>query len=191
MNCGGSGYPSGGPGPGYPGLIASRLACDHPEKDYHVINRGIGGDRIVDLYARWKADVLNLAPDLLSILVGVNDTWHEFECRNGVELPRYERIYRELMEWTLSALPGVRIVLIEPFIGTSENVLPMAAEVRQRAGIVREIAADFKAEFLPAQKILDNACKRAPMTHWLADGVHPALAGHQLLADAWLKLTSL
>lgn len=191
MTCGGAGYPGEGPGPGYPGLIASRLACDHPEKDYRVINRGISGNRIVDLYARWKIDALNLEPNLLSVLIGVNDTWHEFDCHNGVEVPRYERIFRELMEWTLSARPGIRIVLIEPFIGTAEEVLHMAPEVRQRAGIVRKIAADFKTDFLPAQEILDNACKRAPMNHWLVDGIHPAPAGHQLIADAWLKLTGL
>jgi hypothetical protein len=102
-------------GAGYVKLIANRLLCDSPEKNYEIINRGISGNRIVDLYARWKADCINLAPDVLTILIGVNDTWHERGGQNGVEVPRYERFYRELIEWTLSALPNIKIILMTPF----------------------------------------------------------------------------
>lgn len=192
VTCGGAGFANGGLGPGYPGMIGARLWCDKPEKEYEFVNRGISGNRVVDLYARWKIDTLNLKPDVLSILIGVNDTWHEFgEGHNGVEVPRYDRIYRELIQWTLDTLPGIRIILLEPFIGTSENIAMMIEDVRKRQTVVRKIAEDFKLEFLPCQSILDNACKRAPMTHWLADGVHPTSAGHQLLADAWLAMTGL
>ena len=105
--CGGAGFDNRGLGPGYPGMIAARLACDRPDVDWQFINRGISGNRIVDLYARWKADCINLAPDVLSILIGVNDTWHEVHYNNGVEVPRYARFYRELLTWTRDALPAV------------------------------------------------------------------------------------
>ena len=80
-NCGGEGFDNMGLGPGYPGMIAARLACDRPDIEWNFINRGISGNRIVDLYARWKADCINLSPDILSILIGVNDTWHLCNCR--------------------------------------------------------------------------------------------------------------
>ena len=187
--CGDAGYPHGLYGPGYPGLIASWLLGHQPEKDWQIFNRGISGNRVVDLYARWKIDTLNLNPDIISILIGVNDTWHEKGSRNGVEVPRYDKFYRMLMDWSLEVRPNVKFVLMEPF------VLPFGAvsgpdwiaEVAERGRVVRQIAQDYKAVFLPVQSILNDALKRAPMEYWLVDGVHPQPAGHQLIAEAWLE----
>ena len=114
--CGGAGFDSKGLGPGYPGMIAARLACDRPGVEWDFINRGISGNRVVDLYARWKIDTLHLEPDLLSILIGVNDSLHEGARGNGVEPERYERFYRELLSWTRRELPSCRFVLVEPFL---------------------------------------------------------------------------
>ena len=102
-------------GSGYPMLVASHLYRKDPLQ-YQVVNRGIAGNRIVDLYARVKADVWNERPEVLSILVGVNDIWHEFDWQNGVEQDRFERIYDMLIEDTLQRLPNIKIVLCEPFI---------------------------------------------------------------------------
>ncbi len=188
-SSGGAGFNGQGLGPGYPGMVASRLWCDHPDAGYEVINRGISGNRIVDLYARWKMDALNLNPDVISILIGVNDTWHERNWQNGVEVPRYERIFRELLAWTKEALPNVKLVLIEPFIGDNEGIADMAPEVAERAAVVRKLAAEFDAEFLPMQQILnDNAKRSGGLGYWFTDGVHPSPAGQQLIADEWLKL---
>ena len=129
---GAAGYNSHGLGPGYPLLIASRLYCDAPERDWNIINRGISGNRVVDLYARWKIDALNLRPDLISILIGVNDTWHEFNSANGVEVPRYERIYREILQWTRQELPNVRFALMDPFV---------CPDMPDRAKFVPDVAA--------------------------------------------------
>ena len=186
--CGGAGFDSKGLGPGYPGLVSARLLCDRPDVDWTFYNRGISGNRIVDLYARWKIDGLNLKPDLVSILIGVNDTWHHYSYGNGVELDRAERIYRELLTWTKNALPGVRLLLMEPFC------LDMGAlneegirDVSLRGEFTRKLADEFHAVFLPCQAILNEALKKAPPEHWLADGVHPTPAGHQLIADHWLE----
>lgn len=185
---GGAGFDNGGLGMGYPGLIASRLFCDRPDIDWTFINRGISGNRIVDLYARWKIDTLNLKPDILSILIGVNDTWHHFGNNNGVEPERAERIYRELLTWTREALPNIRFVLMEPFAMDSGKLPPEGLrEVAVRDKIVKKLAKEFDAVFIPCQKLLNEALKRAPMTWWLRDGIHPMPAGHQLLADAWIK----
>jgi lysophospholipase L1-like esterase len=177
-----------GLGTGYAALVAARLLCERPSDGLNFYNRGVSGNRVVDLYARWKIDALNLKPDVISILVGVNDTWHEFGSSNGVEVPRYEQFYRMLMEWTMRELPEVGVIILEPF------VMPFGAatdawvpEIDQRRAVARKIADEFKTEFIPAQSIFDKAIESAPPQHWLNDGVHPLPAGHQLLADAWLE----
>ena len=101
-------------GNGYVRVITDKLTYKNPEK-YQIINKGISGDRIVDLYARIKRDVWNFEPDVLSIYIGVNDVWHDlYENKNGVEIDRYEKIYRILIEDTLKRLPNVKIMLVEP-----------------------------------------------------------------------------
>ncbi len=181
-------------GGGYPRLIAARLLADNPAGKYAVFNRGVSGNRVVDLYARWKTDTLALKPDLLSILIGVNDTWHEYQCGNGVEPERYAQIYDMLLEWTKKTLPRCRIVLLEPFIlcfkggATSAKWKP---EIAARGKTVRGLAEKYGARFLPLQEMLNKAAKKFGGPEVLADGVHPTLLGHQLIADAWLKAVKL
>ena len=177
-----------GLGMGYPLLAAAHLLCARAEDGLKFFNRGIGGNRIVDLYARWKVDGLNLNPDVVSIMIGVNDTWHGFCINNGVEIPRFEQFYRMLLEWTVQARPGVKLVLCEPFVYAYGAVsLEWVPEINQRREIVRKMAEEFDTIFIPYQEIFDAALKRAPAEYWLSDGVHPTYAGHQLIAEAWLK----
>ena len=180
--------PNAGLGGGYPGMIAAMLLSRHPARGYQIINRGISGNRVVDLYARWKADALNLSPDLISILIGVNDTWHEFGSKNGVEVDRYRTIYRMLLEWTRKALPATRLVICEPF------VLPVGAvgrewlpEIAERRAVCAELAKAFDAPLVTFQEMFDAAVKEAPEAYWLGDGVHPTLAGHMRMAERWLQ----
>ena len=175
-------------GAGYVKLIANRLLCDSPEKNYEIINRGISGNRIVDLYARWKADCINLAPDVLTILIGVNDTWHERGGQNGVEVPRYERFYRELIEWTLSVLPNIKIILMTPFANpVNDHIASFFPEVNERQEVVEKLAKEFSLPCVKLHEDFEAANARAPMEYWTPDGVHPSGAGHQMIADAWLK----
>lgn len=185
-SCGGAGYPTDFCGPGYPGLIASQLMGDQPGK-WRVVNRGIGGNRVVDLYARWRIDALNLCPDIISILIGVNDTWHEIN-KNGVDVPRYDKFYRMLLDWTKEALPDTKFILMEPFVlpfgAVQESWLP---EIKERQEVVRKIAEDYNTVFVPLQKPFNDAVKLAPQEYWLVDGVHPQPAGHRLIQKEWLK----
>ena len=180
-----------GMGQGYPFMVMSSLRYHEPEKDWQIFNRGISGHRVVDLYARWKIDTINLKPDIQSILIGVNDTWHEFARQNGVEVPRYAQFYRMLLEWTKKELPDTKLVLLEPF------VLPFGAvgddwvpEINERRAVVKALADEFKTIFIPTQTLLNEALAKAPQEYWLKDGVHPTSAGHALIADAWIKATS-
>lgn len=177
-----------GLGSGYVNLIAARLLRERPQDRLSFYNRGINGHRVVDLYARWKVDAINLKPDLLSILVGVNDTWHEFGGHNGVEPKRYEHVYRMMLAYTLEQLPGVQLVLCEPFVAVCGAVTKeWVPEIRQRQEIVRELSEEFRACLVPFQSAIDEAIDVCEPEYYLSDGVHPTTAGHQVLADCWIK----
>ena len=177
-------------GLGYAGLIGAELDCTYPQQ-YAILNRGIGGNRVVDLYARWKVDCLNLKPDILTILIGVNDVWSELSCQNGVEADRYEKFYRMLLDEAKAALPNMKIILMEPYLvkgtATEENWAYFSSEVAIRRETVRKIAKDYQLELVPLQEIFDEACKKAPASWWTADGVHPTRAGHALIARNWMQ----
>lgn len=178
-----------GYGAGYPALVAARIFGDHLGNGYNIINRGISGNRVVDLYARWKVDCLNLKPDVLSILIGVNDTWHEKNHQNGVEVERYKLVYDMLLDWTVKTLPEIKLVLMEPFVlvtgAVSEDWVP---DIDARRVVVKELAEKYNAVFIPCQQIVSDAAAKAGADELiLRDGVHPSVMGHQVLADAWLK----
>ena len=155
-----------------------------------IINKGISGNRIVDLYARIKADCWNFKPDCISILIGVNDVWHEIEAQNGVELDRFEKVYRMLIEDTKKKLPNVKLVLCEPFFlkgSATENKMERFAAVYEYAAVVKKLAEEYGLYFLPLQDKLTRAAQSSeePL---LNDGVHPAPAGAKLIAGEWLKI---
>lgn len=178
-------------GYGYPLFAGCRIALEHPN-EYQCLNRGVSGDRIVDVYARMKADIVNLKPDVVTILVGINDVWHELINGNGVSTEKYRKIYRMLLEELREALPDTRILLLEPFVlkggATKEHWDYFRTEVPKRAAVVRELAEEFGLTFVPLQEDLNRFEKQAPEGYWLADGVHPTGAFHQYLADKLLGI---
>lgn len=186
---GGSGVEGGQHlGSGYAMLAGGRLLADRPADGLTVRNLGISGNRVVDLAARWQEHCWNLRPTVVSILIGVNDTWHQFMREAGVDLPRFERTYRQLLADTRERLPGVRFVLGEPFVLPCGVVGPgWREDVDARRAVVARLATEFSSAFVAFQTVFDHACTLAPAEYWGADGVHPSPAGHQLMADAWLK----
>jgi len=177
-----------GLGNGYAMMIAADLLASRPGDGLQFLNRGISGNRIVDLYARIKSDAINLKPDVLSVLIGVNDTWHEFGSGNGVPVPKYERVYRDFLREVREALPSIRFILCEPFVLACGVVTDAwIAEMNQRRAVVKKLAGEFEATFVPFQAAFDNAVKTAAPAYWAGDGVHPSPAGHMLMARTWLK----
>ncbi|MDO4740212.1 MAG: SGNH/GDSL hydrolase family protein [Eubacteriales bacterium] len=173
-------------GSGYPTLVAARLGYEAPG-EYECLNRGISGNRVVDLYARWRIDALNLRPDIITILIGVNDVWHDVDERwNGVEAGRFEQVYDMLLQYTHEKAPDTRVIVLEPFVlhgtATDPHWEYFAAEVPLRAQAARRVAEKHGCTFVPLQADLDAACEKAPPAHWLIDGVHPTAAGHELIA---------
>jgi lysophospholipase L1-like esterase len=173
-------------GNGYVNLIASTLLHHYPTSGLQIYNRGISGNRVVDLYARWRIDAINLRPNVISILIGVNDTWHHFGSDNGVEVDRYAQVYRMLLEYTRQQLSDTQFVLCEPFVLPCGVVQPAwQEEMAARQQIVRTLAADFDAIFVPFQAQFDRVANTPSPAYWLGDGVHPTPAGHHLMAETW------
>jgi lysophospholipase L1-like esterase len=183
-------------GHGYAFSIASRLGADYPEKNYHFINRGISANKIIDLAARWQTDTLDLNPDILSILIGVNDSssvvvnWEPV-----VSVEKYEELYNDLLEQTKAKFPNIVLVLCEPFIlkvgQVKEHWDAYQADITPRQAVVKKLAQDFDAVFVGFQEVFDKACEKAPADYWIWDGVHPTVAGHELMAREWIKQVGL
>ena len=178
-------------GHGYPTLVAAELMYDHPG-EFKIINRGISGNRVVDLYARIKKDFLNLKPDYLSILIGVNDVWHDYSSEpNGVADGRFRKVYDMLIEEIKAELPEIKIYILEPFVlngtGTQEHWEEFDREVRLRAKSAKWVAEKHGLPFVSLQDKFDAACEKCEASYWLGDGVHPTAAGHELIARALLE----
>lgn len=177
-------------GRGYPLLVSAKLGFEHPG-EYIMYNRGISGNRIVDLYARIKMDIINLKPDIMSILIGVNDVWHEFGNQNGVDSEKFFKIYCMLIEEIREVLPDIKIMILEPFVlkekSTEASYDLFREEVEKRAEKSRLVAEKYGLTFISLQDKFDEAARLAPNSHWLADGVHPTYSGHELIKREWLK----
>ena len=179
-----------GYGVGYVNSVASTLKYEDPEK-YEIINRGISGNRVVDLYARIKADIWNHKPDVISVLIGINDIWHEIHGGNGVDLKRFEKVYRMLIEDTKERLPNVKFILCEPFVlkgCATEDKYEEFCEVKKYAAVVKRLAEEYNIPFVALQDKFDEAAEKHGAVHYLYDGVHPDVAGGKLIAEEWLKI---
>jgi lysophospholipase L1-like esterase len=177
-------------GRGYAALCACRLMADHPHENLRIFNRGISGHRVPDLAERWTVDTLALKPDVVSLLIGVNDLWHKMDGRYDGSVDDFALGYTGLLERTAAALPNARLVLCEPFVlrcgAVSDRWFP---EFDHRRAVVAALATRFETDFVPFQQVFDTALAggSAP-DYWATDGVHPTPAGHQLMADAWLRV---
>lgn len=177
-------------GGGYAMLVKAALGFENPEK-YEFFNRGISGNRVVDLYARIKSDVINLRPDVMSILIGVNDVWHDFApSPNGVDADKYYKIYDMLIEEVLTALPDIKIMIFEPFVlkaqARESEWSIFRPEVEKRAAMARKIAEKYNLPFIELQKDFDELSKDTGTEYWLYDGVHPSVVGHEFIKRKWI-----
>lgn len=175
-------------GTGYAFMSASKILEHFPEKDLKVYNRGISGHKVFQLADRWDKDCLQLKPGLLSILIGVNDYWHMRDGKYNGTVENYENDFRKLLNRTKESLPDVKLVICQPFGLTGTRVVDeeWMKPFRPYQETAYNIAQEFGAVWVPFQKVFDEAVKHAPATYWSGDGVHPSIAGAQLMANAWL-----
>jgi lysophospholipase L1-like esterase len=172
-------------GHGYVFIIAAKYGAEFAELNLDFLNRGVSGNTAGDLARRWQSDTLDLKPDLLSILVGVNDQGH------GVPLDQFEQTYDKLLADARAANPNIRLVLCAPFTlptgKKKEDYETWSAGIKQRQEIVARLARKYHAALVRFQPAFEAACKKAPAEHWIWDGVHPTYSGHQLMADEWVQ----
>ena len=170
-------------GHGYCFIIAAKYGAQYPERKLTFINRGISGNKVTDLAARWQSDTLDLKPDVLSIMIGINDS-------GKIPLDQYEQIYDQLLVDAKTANPSLRFILCEPFYLPKAGHQPddeRALDVKKRQAIVAKLTRKHHAARVKFQRVFDEACKRAPAQYWVWDSVHPTYSGHQLMADEWIK----
>lgn len=175
--------------PKYPGIIAAQLLKERPADNLRFFNRGNSGDRVTNLLARWNQDTVHLQPDLLSILVGVNETYHlRPRLRTGLSHNVYEKGYRLLLEYTRESLPKTRIVLCEPFAMAYDEISQADVEdLLPRRVAVKKLAKEFDTIYVPFQDLFDSLLDEGPVEKWLPDGFHPSDAGHEKMAALWRK----
>lgn len=185
-DCGRSRYDDTYLGDGYVGMVAASFAARYPQRQVQFLNRGVSGDRVRDLHARWEKDCLALQPDWVSILIGINDTWRRYDRHDPTSVEAFTAAYRALLEATIAR--GIRVILCEPFL------LPVSAKQRAwredldpKIGAIRQLAQEYRAWFLPLDELFAQAATRRKPTFWMPDGVHPSPAGHALIAQAWLE----
>lgn len=179
-------------GDGYPALVAKEL-----NGAYTFINKGIGGDRAANVYARIVEDIINVKPDVMSILVGVNDIWREFDQNCGTGIERYGKVYNILVEELIAELPETKIMLMEPFVleGTATRSTEEQKDrfekfrkgVEETAETVKNIAEKYNLIFIPLQSVLSEAAEKEGAKNILSDGVHPTARGHEIIKNEWIK----
>lgn len=178
-------------GTGYPLLIDAKLSVDAPGK-YQFFNSGIGGNRVIDLYERLQADVWQHEPDVLSILIGVNDVYYRWVSEyDPVDSDRYIATYRKIIEESKKRFPLLKVILMEPFLMRGSATEPywdeFSREILSRAKLVKVLSKETHSRFVPLQEIFQKACESYPEARWTRDGIHPTPGGHQLIANAWIQ----
>ena len=178
-------------GQGYAFMVAGKIGYKFPSKRYLFVNRGVSGNKVTDLADRWDDDTLAIKPDILSILIGVNDTMAEISGKKDFSSDSYAAGYRSLLQKAKDKLPETKFVIGEPFLLPVSWVKDKWAQyldaLTPRQKIARQLAQEFNAAFVPYQELFTAAAKRSNEDIWLWDGVHPMPAGHELMADAWIK----
>ena len=175
-------------GKGYAWMAASNLLVEKSDLKLTLHNRGISGNKVHQLADRWDRDCLNLKPDLISILIGVNDIWHGLNGRYDGTVKTYEEDFHKLLERTRKALPSVRLVICEPFVlkcgVVNDSWFPEFDKYRAAA---KKMATKHEATFVPFQSMFDEAIQYAEPQHWAGDGVHPSSHGAALMAHYWTQ----
>ena len=159
----------------------------------NIYNRGISGNKVPDLDARWQADCLDLKPALLSILIGVNDIWHKLNGRYDGTVESYEKGFAALVRRTRDALPRLNVIICEPFVlrcgAVNEKWFP---EFDERRAAAARVAKGAGALWVPFQSMFDKAVAAGTKPeYWAADGVHPSVAGHALMAKTWREVAGI
>jgi lysophospholipase L1-like esterase len=172
---------------GYAAFTAAQLQLLSASPELKIYNRGIGGNRARDLLGRVQPDLLALKPTVISILIGINDTWRRYDSKDATSAAAFEKDYRALLEKIRGELDA-QVILLEPFLlHVPDDRFAWREDLNPKIDVVRKLAIEFETELIPLDGIFAEAATTAPAAYWAHDGVHPSAAGHALIADAWLE----
>jgi lysophospholipase L1-like esterase len=182
-------------GHGYAYSVASRIGADFPTSNFQFINRGVSGNGVPDLLKRWKEDTLDLHPQVLSLLVGINDVNALIHQYAGFQsLDAFKTGYRLLIDQVIHQNPQTLIVLGLPFVAkgsrTKEQLNAFESEVKERASYIKALALEYNGLYVDYPTVFENAFKKQTIEYWIWDGVHPTVYGHELMAREWIKVVS-
>lgn len=174
-------------GIGYALLISSWLQARYPEKNLRFLNKGVSGNRVSDLEARWSEDCIDLKPSFVSILIGINDTWRRYDNNDPTSAEEFENTYRRII-LQVKEKTDAKIMLCEPFVlPFPEDRKHWREDLDPKIHAVRNLAREFKTLLLPLDGLINSAAAQRSPEFWAADGVHPTMAGHALIAQEWLR----
>jgi lysophospholipase L1-like esterase len=183
-------------GDGYPAMVSAELESKFPGK-YKYINKGVSGDRIPDVYSRIVQDIINIKPDYMSLLVGVNDVWRSFDSGCGTGKERFEKIYDILLDEIFTEFPDLKIIIMGPYVlpGPASDNTPeqpdrfreFTTAVAEMSDIAKKLAEKYSCTFIDLQAVLDEAIETVPVKELSGDGVHPTAKGHEVIRNEWLK----
>jgi len=182
-------------GRGYVNFAANLIIARHAEINLKIVNTGISGNTVRDLKKRWQKDCLDHRPNVLSIMIGINDLWRRFDSRpeqvpNAVYPEEYEATYRDILSQAKAAC-NPQFVLMEPFMFCSAKDNKMFQGLPPYIEIVNRLASEFDAIVVPLQTHINKALKSVPSAKWSGDMVHPATWAHAWIAERWLEATGL
>jgi lysophospholipase L1-like esterase len=175
-------------GTGYVNLIRTMLRARTPSPSMTCVNRGVGGDTVLDLAARWQRDAIETRPDWLSVMIGINDVWRAFDGRpdDAVPLEVFESTLRGLLGDAVDAT-GTRLILADPYLIEPDRDEPQRACSDTYGAAVRRLAGEFDAVHVPTQAAFDRALANSTPDDWSHDRIHPNPDGHRLIADEFLR----
>ncbi|MGF7033223.1 lysophospholipase L1-like esterase [Paenibacillus mucilaginosus] len=174
-------------GVGYALMAAARFGHLYPQKEVRFLNRGIGGNRVVNLLDRWQEDCIDLKPTWVSIYIGINDTWRRYDRDDPTSTEEFAERYHRLILQTKEQL-NAKIILVEPFVlPVPEDRRNWREDLDPKIQVVRRLASEFQTLYVPLDGLFAAASAQTAPDYWAPDGVHPSPAGHALIADAWLK----
>jgi len=175
-------------GGGYPLLITSILKGMYPELDLKIYNRGISGNRAIDLKNRWDRDCIDLKPDVVSILIGINDMWRRYDSNDPTSTGEFENNYRYCLEKLKEN--NIKIIILEPFLTIVRDELNAwkSEDLNAKIAVAKKLAKEFNAIYIPLEDIFQELCKVQTASYWAEDGVHPTMAGHGIITKEYLKV---
>ena len=174
-------------GSGYVAAVAAEISAAYEARGVSFLNRGVSGNRAVDLQERWDRDCIDLAPAWVSIMIGINDTWRRYDSGDPTSTEAFAESYRDILTRTRDRLDG-RIVIVEPFLlPHPPDRLAWCEDLDPKIQIARALAREFADLYVPMDGIFAQAAVRKGAAFWAEDGVHPTPAGHALIARSWLR----